>query len=297
MTALPLAAAFLLEALFGNVWPPRTVEEVTPPPVRQVLSAARGDDCERQGTIGNIFGETAQARGEPGLPALPDGLARAAAAARIAQDRGAAFALLAPYLGDGTTAQEQVARIQLAYSVLRLVPNNPATEAGAIRALLSPEDAFSVYSDAHYIRAVLHWSEGRRGMSVESAERALAINPRFYNATMLRALVLMRGADANFRATGSCHELFGVLERAVVPVAQLGACPLQLAHFRLALLRELPSADGPRRKELMRIVDVALSYAARKDVMHGKMLDAYRSSAGTLCQETLSRYDFGNALE
>ena len=297
MTEIPLAAAFLLELFFGNVWPPNTVEELTPPPIRQVLGAARGDQCVRHDANGNIFGETAQARGEPGLPALSDGLVPAAAAARIAQDRDAAIALLAPYLGEGATAQEQLARIQLAYSILRLAPNDPTPETGDILALLSPEGAFSSYSDAHYIRAVLHWSAGRREMSIESADRALAINPRFYNAAMLRALALIRGADARFRATGSCPELFGVLERAVVPIALLGACPLQLAHFRLALNRTLPSADGPRRRELMHVVDLALSFAARKDVMHGKMLEAYGSFAEALCRETLSRYDFGNALE
>ena len=296
MTKLPLAAAFLLEVLFGNIWPPRTVQEVIPP-VRQVLGTARGEECARNDRVGNIFGETAQARGESGLPALSDGLARAAAAASIAQDRGAAIALLAPYLGEGTAVQAQLARIQLAYSILRLAPNDPASEADEIFALLSPEDIFSGYSDAHYIHAVLHWSEGRRDLSVKAAERALEINPQFYNAAMLRALVLMRGADAKFRATGSCQELFGVLERAVVPLAQLGACPLQLAHFRLALTRALPSADGPRRSELMQVVDIALSFAARKDILHRQLLEGYGSFAEALCQETLSWYDFGNALE
>ena len=297
MTQLPLAAAILLETLFGNVWPPRTIEEVTPPPVQHVLGAARANECVRHGRDGNVFGESAQARGESGLPQISNDLARAAAAARIAQNRDEAYVLLTPYLGDGTTVQAQLARIQLAYSILRLTPNDLASKIGEVLTLLSPKDSFRGYSDAHYIYAALHWSEGRPEMSVEAAERALAINPQFYNAAMLRALVLMRGADAKFRLTGSCPELFGVLERAVVPLAQLGACPLQLAHFRLALVRDLPSAGGARRQELMQILDIALSYAARKDVMHGQMLESYGSLAGALCQENLSRYDFGNALE
>lgn len=295
-----LLSSLLQISLFTNIWPPPPVEEPPPPPrIQQTLGGARNADCQRDLSAGNIFGETAQVRGEPGLPPMPPALARAAAAARIAQSGEQAMVLLSEFLGDGTTTAGQLARIQLAYALLRTVPTNPSSQAESIRSLLTPADRFAVYSDAHFIRAVLADAEGKQKAALEALDTAITLNPKYYNAVMLRAIMLMRRADASFRATGECEPLFDSLASAIVPVARLGSCPLQLAHFRLALDRGLPRASSPRRVELMRAVDIALAFAARKDAQHNAMLQGYAFDLDgvALCEHVLAQHDFGNFVE
>lgn len=292
LSGLVLTAA-LHTQLLGNIWPEPPQPPVPPiPPIKPVLSGARDADCARDGGAGNLFGETAYMRAEAGLPDVPEDMMRALAAARIAQDAGAAGDLLAPYLGDGSTALSQVARLHLAYAVLRVAPQAVAAQAQVVRSLLKPEPAFEPYSDAHYLRAVLARAEGDRATALTAINKALEIHPQFYNAVILRALLIMRDADTAFRRHGMCQPLFDALETAIVPVAQLGACPLQLGHFRLVLDRSLPHASGARRSEVLRVVDIALAYAANKDVMHRNMLLSYDTQT-PLCQTTLERYDFG----
>ena len=299
MKWLPAVLLIGFEGIFANIWPPRPPKDPPQtPPIVQSFGSAREADCTRDDSAGNIFGETAEIRGELNLPAMPPGLARAATAARIAQDADTARAILADHLGDGTAETGQLARLQLAYALLRLAPTDPAAEAAAIRELLLPEAGFSRYSDAHYIRAVLAEAEGRREEARADVTDALAINPKFYNAIMLRAILILQDADADFRSRGACQPLFDALISAAVPVARLGACPLQLAHFRLALDRALPQASGPRRLEMMRVLDIALAYAARKDSMHGNMLASYAAEQeASLCRQELERHDFGTALD
>ena len=298
MKTLPVVLLIGFEALFTNIWPPLPEQEPPPPPVEKTLAAAREADCTRDTREGNIFGETAQVRGERSLPPMTAELARAVAAARIAQDVKTARSILAPFLGDGTTTTNHLARLQLAYAILRLVPTDPTIEAATTRALLQPETAFATYSDAHYIRAALAYAEGRGEEALRFANLALRINPKYYNAAMLRAILLLREADESFRSDHNCMPLVDALISAVVPISNLGACPLQLAHFRLAVDRALPRSTGLRRKEMMRILDIALAYAARKDTLHSNLLASYADQPdSSICRQELQRHDFGTALD
>lgn len=288
----------VLFQILANIWPPPPPPP-PPPPVQKTLGSQRDGACSHDRAQGNMFGENDVIRGEGPAGSVPAAVARAVAAARIAQDRGQAERFLTPFLGDGRDSAGRYARVQLAYALLRLVPITPDAEAETILRLLSPEAAFAGSSDAHYIRAVLLRAQGRQAQALVALDRAVAINPRFYNAVMLRSLILLADADQRFRATGACEPLIGALQQAVVPVAQLGACPLQLAHFRLALHRALPQDQSPRRETLVRVVDLALAYAARKDVIHARLLQTLTEAEGgaSHCFKNLRRHDFGNPVE
>lgn len=289
----------VLFQIFAGIWPPPPPPPPLPPVPVPTMGGARGGACGHEAGQGNIFGESAAIRGEaPGI-SIPEPLARAIAAARMSLNRAQAMQFLSPDLGNGQDATSRYARIQLAYALLRLTPLEPGAEDEVIRTLLSPEVAFAGSSDAQYISAVLLRAQGRQAEALAAVERAVAINPQFYNAVMLQALLLLADADRTFRDSGSCAPLFDVLKRSVVPVAELGACPLQLAHFRLALHRELPPVKTPRRDELLRIVDIALAYAARKDVIHAQLLQSQTEAdpAAAQCTKELQRHDFGNPVE
>ena len=291
----------VLFQIFSGIWPLVEPPEPTPPlpPPVKTMGAARGATCGQIVGLGNIFGESAVIRGEVTADSIPPHLARAVAAARIGQNRDQAVQFLSPFLGDGRDEASQYARLQLAYTLLRMAPLDAGAEAATIRELLSPEDAFAGSSDAHYIHAVVFRAEGKQAEALTEIENAVSINPHYYNAVMLRSLLLLADAERAFRASGSCEPMFVALEQAVVPVAELGPCPLQLAHFQIALQRALPQVKSSRHDEMLRILDLALAYAARKDLIHAELLllQTEADPSAAQCTKELQRHDFGNPLE
>ncbi|MEM7439420.1 MAG: hypothetical protein AAF393_07465 [Pseudomonadota bacterium] len=270
-----------------------------PPPPTPTLSAAREASCQRATQSGNLFAETAQARGEPGAVAPSPALARAVAAARISQDAGLARELLMVFVVSEDQATAGQARIFLAQALVRTAPLDLGKVAQEVRDLLSPADRFAENTDALYIRSVLLANESKYPEAIARLNKAITLNPKFYNAVMYRAILQMRQADSGFRNRGDCRQLTADIVSSVVPVATLGACPLQLAHFRLALDRHLPPATSPRRNEMLRATELALAFAARKDALHREILTDMltNTDGGYSCGRELARHDFGNPLE
>src|SRR5262249_54096023 len=106
-------------------------------------------------------------------------------------------------------------------------------------------------SDTAYIEAVLAFYEGRDDNARSAVERALSINPQYYNARVLTAISDLKYIDENLFHRQSCERSIVALTDAIVPVLQLGACPIHVAHLDLSIRRFLGGAAAAQpRSEL-----------------------------------------------
>tara|TARA_B110000503_G_scaffold44142_1_gene72112 strand:+ start:909 stop:1805 length:897 start_codon:yes stop_codon:yes gene_type:complete len=286
--------------LFQNIWPeasPLPEPIHVPPPIS--FGEERDQDCQPPDG-GNIFGETAFVRGEYNLPPITDDMALKFAAARMSNDLGHIRTLMDPILdqADGTPAIAP--RIELAMNLLRFYGAETGDLREKIDSLFAPLTAFSPYSDYHYIQALLAQSSGDRNSALAHLEEALSINPDFYNAVQLRSILIMSDMDVAFRDTGDCQDLLLGLKAGLSSVAILGSCPMQLAHFQLALGRFLPTTSSPQRHEVLALTEIAISYIARKDDLHRQLLTSYyggNRATSQLCAGLLQQLDFGSGAK
>gem|GEM_PF-5227414 len=165
--------------------------------------------------------------------------------------------------------------------------------------LLNPPSAFAPFSDAHYIRALIASRNGKTPDAMAHLESALELNPRFYNALMLKTTLEMQQIDRAFRSNKQCLPMVNDTVDVLLEVANLGACPLQLGHFRLAIARALPNSKTAQRNELLSAIDLALAYATQKDSHHAKLLTSYAELPQTqaLCRDAVRSHGFGHAPE
>lgn len=296
MTGLVSAAliAFQLQ-LFNNIWPPRDVEAEDPPPPPVSLQGVRDASCGRDTSTGNIFSDTAVVRGQVADTALTSKESNSISAARISQKENFVRSTLGSLLDAGTPNPE-VIRVELAYQLIRLNAADLGTIHSEVSALVAPMRG---NSDALYIQSLLAASVGRDETAIGYLNEALALDPTFYNAAFLRGLLLLEALDNNFQKSSDCDALFTGLVDAILPVATLGACPLQLAHFQLALERRLPPSKSVARAEFNLATNVAIAFLAQKDAMHTRLLNLYYSSSqsGYVCRATLQQLDFGYAMD
>lgn len=293
---------FAQMTLFQNIWPDVPEQQETmPTPMPPLVSFGLERDQECQQAAGsNIFGESAFVRGEKVLPPLTDDMIAVFAAARASNDLDQIRVMFEPILNNADGTPAVAARIELSMNLLRFSNAELGEKISEIKGLLSPPNSFWPYSDFHYIQALLAQASGDRAMAISHLENALDINPDFYNAVQLRSILILLSVDDTFHKTNDCKVLLLGLQTALSSVAKLGSCPLQLAHFQLALERFLPGRRDPQRKELLNITEIAIAFIARKDALHHKLLSSYFDPDGSdnkMCIRILQELDFGNAAE
>lgn len=250
---------------------PSAQKQPAKPPMVQVpkaFSGARAAECNVGDGSVSRFADTAYARGSVIVPDLSHETRRRLSALRMAYSLEQAENIAAPLLTGSDEQLAAITRVALARVLIGRQSSWPGATALAETILAQPAEPLS---DAAYLRAVLRfaqrdWTGAEREVSV-----ALEKDPAFYNAAVLRALLLYQRAN---RADLSCAAFYADLAHAIAPVLEAGACPVHVAHLSLALRRYLPERPGPGSARNRAITQLVLSYVARNDSLCATLKDS-----------------------
>jgi hypothetical protein len=213
-------------------------------------------------------------RGELSRKELSLEFSRVLAAVNIAQDIPTARSLLKSYISSPDARIASVARVQMAWALLRSRDMRGGVFS-EIRELLPPDVSSPHGADSAYIRAVLFFEENRHDLAEVEITQALAINPNYWNARVLSSLIQIKrlrsiSGDASF-----CAFRINALIEIMAPLLELGACPVHVAHFDLAVTRYLGEPSGGAGRELAHIRKILLSYVARNNQLGANLVKTY----------------------
>lgn len=112
-------------------------------------------------------------------------------------------------------------------------------------------------ADYAYMRALAALEAGASAKALKNAEDALAAEPQFFNAHVVRVAILVDLAErASLQGDGNCRAAYGKLAQALYDVMEFAPCALQAAH----LARYLRSQEyAPDEHVSLLMTEAALS--------------------------------------
>ena len=186
-------------------------------------------------------------------------------AALMSQDGAAALEFTAP-LRKAPELQPRLAANLVALHVWGRTGQSLLTrEAEALFAdLESSHSAMSapLKADYAYMRSLAALETQDRGKALKYAEEALAAEPNFFNAHVIRVAILVEFAErALLRGDGACSDAYGKLAGALGEVMDFAPCGLQAAHLA-RYLRSQQSA--PDQHQSLLLTEAALAVISQQ---------------------------------
>ena len=233
-----------------------------PHPINRELSEIRESGCDVSNNDSfKLYGETAYMRNEIDSAWMTAENRTILAAATLSQSETTTRMLLRPLLNNEDARLQKASLLTLVFWIFKNQKNSDST-LSELKILLN-NPLLNGISDKHYLTAVIH-SQSSNWKDVSSElHKAVNIAPLYYNAQVLLAIDNFRKLP--LRRLG-CDGAFSEIQRYLIPIMALGACPTHVAHLDLAIDRHLPKLKGTGAVRNSIIRKTLLSYVSRNAV-------------------------------
>lgn len=267
---------------FWSIWQKSEPPDAEPVVVQSPLEKVRKDSTCGDSRSLATFGETSFMRGEASRSLLSEDEGRILAAAYMAERVETSRAILEPLLSSSDGPVRDAARIAAAFIIFRR--SGPAlgdVSKAEIKALLSEPIHPDFESDRHYLAAVLALEQRDWPAVTRETERALRRSPRYYNARVLHTLGQLAHLLRGGFSAAQCEANMIRVEDLLLPLVELGACPMHVAHVDLAAARYLPEDAGPNTERLRLARRFYLAYVSRNDTVRRDVSTRYQERFGS----------------
>lgn len=276
---------------FWRIWKEQAPPE-RPATLSVPLSAVRNSGCGRPDAV-RVFGESAFMRREADRNLLPDAARRAIAAAYMAETADVANAILSPYVNAPDPFVRDAARISDSFIALRKRSDGARIHVPQIEEYLRTPMTQTLEADRHYLLAVLALASGNWSDVAKASKTAIELSPKYYNAHVVYSLSQLERIQADELSTTRCEATLQLIEKMLLPLLELGACPMHVAHLDLAAERYLPNSGGVTADKLRIIRRTYLAYVSKNDNVGKLLLADYRQKFNfDGCISRLNSLDF-----
>lgn len=231
-------------------------------PSRRIISntkkiiALQKADCMSNGVQTTPLAETAWQRGTLKPPSLSLNQARLHAAAQLSQDTNTAQQILNPELTATDVNRAFAAALTLAFVTVKA---NPSLRGKAVDLALDQLDnaakaANITCSDCAYLQALRAWYAGDKQLAYTFVNQARALEPSYFNALALNAILLVENFGLSGQQEQSCRDNLADLMNVIVDLAAINPCPLQASHLDILISRYTTYPEDNSAVQAIRLI-------------------------------------------